>query len=214
VGLVSGLLYVLIPAVPLVIPVAILLGHRRPAGSLIVCAGGALGIFAVFWLILGGINSLFFATSEGQLVSELGVLVSGLLLLIAAWALALHTAAQARHWWWVALLIVAGYLSFAAVVFSIATPDRCMFGLPSDTTFIFGIGSSCAGPNLLAQLLVLAGYLAGPAAALAYGLSDLRTRILDIRIPILRPRHLPEGLSVSPLSADGDAEVEGRAPQV
>jgi hypothetical protein len=50
---VFGLLYVLIPAVPLVIPVAILLGHRRPTGSLIACATGALGIFAAFWLILG-----------------------------------------------------------------------------------------------------------------------------------------------------------------
>ena len=207
-----GLLYLLIPAIPLVIPVAILLGHRRPAGSLLVCAGGALGIFAAFWLILGGINSLLFATSVGQIVSELAILAGGLLLLIAAWVLALHTAAQARHWRWVALLIVAGYLSFAAIIFSFAPPDRCMFGMPSDRSFVFG--SSCAGPNLLAQLLVLAGYLAGPAAALAYGLPDLRTRILGIRIPILRPRELPEGLSVSPLSADSDAELEGRSPRM
>jgi hypothetical protein len=133
------------------------------------------------------------------------------LLLIAAWVLALHTAAQARHWWWVALLIVTGYLSFAAIVFSIAPPDRCMFGLPSSEGRFYPY---CAGPNLLAQLLVLAGYLAGPAAALAYGLPDLRSRILGIRSPILRPRELPEGLSVSPLSADGDTELEGRSPRM
>ncbi len=211
-----GLQYVLIPAVTLVIPVAIMLGHRRPAGLLLVCAGGALGAFAVFWLLLGGINSLY--SPVGLIVGPVGPVVffGGLLLLIAAWVLALHTAAQARHGRWVALLIVAGYLSFAAIVFSIATPDRCMFGLPSSEGLSY---SYCAG-NPLAQLLVLAGYLAGPAAALAYGLPNPRSRILGIRTLSLlralrlRPHKLPEGLSVSPLSADSDAELEGRSPRM
>jgi hypothetical protein len=81
--------YVLIPAFAFVIPAAILLGHRRPTGPLLACAGASFGAFAVFWLLLGGINSLSSVESAGFLVTML-VFAGGVLLLLAAWTLALQ----------------------------------------------------------------------------------------------------------------------------
>ena len=178
----------------LVIPAAILAGHRRPAGPIVVSSGGACAAFAIFWLVLGGIYALFGPPSPRTFVSPL-VLLGGVLLLLAAWSLALGAAAQARRYRWFALLSVAGSLSLAVVYISVASPDLCLFDTPSTTNaFAFG----CTASNPTAQLLVAGGYLAGPAAAIVYSLRG--------RGP--RTGTLPEGLSVSPLGAMTDADGE------
>ncbi len=123
------------------------------------------------------------------------MLLGGVLLLLAAWSLALGAAAQARRYRWFALLSVAGSLSLAVVYISVASPDLCLFDTPSTTNaFAFG----CTASNPTAQLLVAGGYLAGPAAAIVYSLRG--------RGP--RTGTLPEGLSVSPLGAMTDADGE------
>jgi len=181
----------------LVIPAAILAGHRRPAGPIVVSSGGACAAFAIFWLVLGGIYALFGPPSPRTFLSPL-VLLGGVLLLLAAWSLALGAAAQARRYRWFALLSVAGSLSLAVVYISVASPDLCLFDTPSTTNaFAFG----CTASNPTAQLLVAGGYLAGPAAAIVYSLRGRGART----------GALPEGLSVSPLGAmteaDGEPEV-------
>jgi hypothetical protein len=178
----------------LVIPAAILAGHRHPAGPIVVSSGGACAAFAIFWLVLGGIYALFGPPSPRTFVSPL-VLLGGVLLLLAAWSLALGAAAQARRYRWFALLSVAGSLSVAVVFISMARPDLCLSG-PPPTTNAFAFG--CTAPNPTAQLLVAVGYLAGPAAATAYSLRGRGART----------GALPEGLSVSPLGAMTDADGE------
>lgn len=185
----------LIAALCLVIPVAVVLGHRHPNGSIVVCGCAACGTFVVFWLLLGGINSLSSA-QEHFLVSIL-TFFGGILLLLASWTLALSAAAQTRRWPWVAALSTAGYLSVVTIFFSISQPDPCIFGSPPDSEFMSPV---CTTSYPLVKLLVIAGYLAGPAASLVYG---------------LRPdglRHgahtLPEGLSISSLRATSDPSAE------
>jgi hypothetical protein len=199
------LLNLLWAALPLVIPVAIVLGYRRPAGPTVVTACAAMAAFLVFWVVLGGIGALEFGGS-GNLVVHLLVLIGGLLLLIATWTICLTGAALARHWRWLALLVLAGYLSFVAVLTSIAPPNPCFFASPSH---IEGFASPvCMPASQLQQLLIIAGYFAAPAAALVYAL----------RAQAPRAWPLPEGLAVSPLGdlpgpdaeADADANIEVR----
>ena len=196
----SGVVYpslqqLLIAGLCLVIPVAIVLGHRRPNGPIVVCGGAACGTFVVFWLLLGGINSLSGVPAH-FLVSIL-TFFGGMLLLLAAWALALSAAAQARRWLWVALLTAAGYLSVVTIFFSVLQPNPCIYsqGPGSDS-----ITRDCTTSSPLVQLLVIAGYVAGPAASLAYGLrpDGLRRRV----------HTLPEGVSISSLRATSDPSVE------
>jgi hypothetical protein len=178
----------------LVIPAAILAGHRRPAGPIVVSSGGACAAFAIFWLVLGGIYAFYGGASGNSLVSPL-VFVAGVLLLLAAWSLALGAAAQVRRYRWFALLSVAGSLSVAVVFISVSRPDLCLSGPPPTTNPYVLI---CPAPNPTAQLLVAVGYLAGPAAATAYSLRGRGARTGAV----------PEGLSVSPLGAMTDADGE------
>jgi hypothetical protein len=186
----------LLTALCLVIPAAVLLGQWRPIGPIAISGGASLSAFAVFWLFLGGTTGPFNETPGGILVLVL-VLLGGVLLLGVAWTLALNAATQAHRWGWVALLTLAGELSVAALLISVFRPDPCLFGAPSiDDSFAEG----CTTPNPAAQLLVVAGYLAGPVAAMIYSLRSASPR----------RQGLPEGLSVSPLSgiSDPDAESE------
>ena len=187
----------LIAAFCLVIPVAMVLGHRRPSGPIVVCGGAAFTAFAAFWVVLGGINALDYVASAYPLASYL-TFFGGALLLLAAWALALSSPAQARRWEWVALLTTAPYLSVVAIIFSITQPYRCVFGLPPGAE---RFGPVCTSYPLV-HWLVVAGYLAGPAATLAYA---LRSRGLR------RSSHeLPEGLSVSSLRATSTSTQENK----
>jgi hypothetical protein len=173
----------LIASMSLVIPAAIVVGSRVRFGALVVCAGASTAAFAVFWFVLGGARSFY-----GQFgIVPVMVQSGGLLLMEAAWALALDASARARRWLWVGLLTIAGLASFAAVAISNSPPDPCLFAPP-------GLGGPfCAEPiNPLIPLLVTVGYFVGPAATLAFG--------LGFRIAASRPhRTLPEGLTVSRL---------------
>ena len=59
----------------------------------------------------------------------------------------------------------------------------------------------CTTPSPAAQLLTIAGYLAGPVTAMVYSL----------RVPSLRRQGPPEGLTIAPLGVAGDAESEVRS---
>lgn len=180
----------LVAALCLLVPAAIVLGHRRPNGPIIVCSGAALGAFAVFWLLLGGIYSLYVNGASGNPPIGILPLFGGLFLLFAAWALALSATAQARQWEWVVLLTAAGYLTVVAVIFSISQLDPCIFGPPPGTG---QFGPICKATYPLVRLLVIAGYLVGPAATLAYGLRPDGLRRSS--------RVLPDGLIASSLRA-------------
>ncbi|HEU5349463.1 MAG TPA: hypothetical protein VFU63_12705, partial [Ktedonobacterales bacterium] len=172
--------FLLPAAVLLVIPIAVIPGYRRSTGSIIISGALTTTIFAVFWLVLGGINRLI---SVGSGYLGLAVFFGGVLLTIVTWALSLNAAAQARRWVWVALLFVAGYLTSLAVFVSMYTARPCSIGLDGTPT--------CSEPDPLRQALTIAGYLACPVAALVYG----------IRPPGRRVRQAPEGLVVSSLRA-------------
>jgi hypothetical protein len=89
---------------------------------------------------------------------------AGGMLLLAAWTLALNDAAQARRYWWVALLTFAGFVSVTAFLFSLSPSNLCLYGQPPEGRLLY----SCAGPDRVALALLIAGYLAGPAVALIY----------------------------------------------
>ncbi len=175
----------LVAALCLVIPVAIVLGHLRLNGPIAVCSGAALIAFAVFWLLLGGFDSPAGPVWPMNLLTFSG----GALLLLAAWVLALSVATQARHWWWIALLTTAGYLSTVAIVYSISQPNPCIFGPNPELSPGYKMGNVCTAIYPVAYWLVFAGYLAGPAATLAYGLR-------------------PDRLSASSLYATSDSASE------
>jgi hypothetical protein len=178
----------------LVIPAAIIAGRRRN-GSLIVTAGAALAAIALFWL-LGGVAT--FLNGDGPYFSvSLLTFFAGGMLLLAAWALALNDAAQARRYWWVALLTFGGFVSVTAFLFSLSPSNLCLYGQPPEGRLLY----SCAGPDRVALALLIAGYLAGPAVALIYALraSGPRRRVA-----------LP-GLITSPIDAGIERENEAGA---
>ena len=172
-------------AVLLVIPIAIVAGYRRSTGAIMICGALAIIAFAAFWLVLGGINGLGSGTDPSFPI-RIATLYGGVLITLAAWTLSINAAAQARRWVWVALLIVAGYLTLAAVYASFSL-QTC-----------FGPDFACPPPNPLAQALIFVGYLACPVAALVYGIRVLGQRV---RTP-------PDGLVVSSLRAERTADVD------
>ncbi len=174
----------LVPAaVLLVVPLAIVVGYRRSTGSVVVSGALATVVFAMFWLVLGGTNSLF-SNSDNYAIRTL-IFFGGVLLALATWMLSLNAAAQARRWVWVGLLLVAGYLTLAAIYASFSI-QPCFGGV--DAEF------SCPQPDTFRQALTFLGYLACPVAALVYGVYGSR--------PFgRRARKLPDGLTVSSLNA-------------
>jgi len=106
-------------------------------------------------------------------------------LLLAAWTLVLAHAAQARRWWWFAIFVVAGFLSYAAQLVSEVLPVMTCSLNPSGFTSF----SDCPAPNQALLALVTLGEAIGPIVALIY----------ILRAPGRRQRQLPEGLVVSSL---------------
>lgn len=182
----------LVPAaVLLVVPLAIIVGYRRSAGSIVVSGALAAVTFATFWLVLGGVDSLSGPSFPYKIISLYG----GVLITLAAWVLSLNAAAQARRWIWVGILLVAGYCTLAAIYASFSI-QQC-FDVP-------GGEFSCTQPDPLRQALVFLGYLTCPVAALAYGVYGAR--------PFgRRVRRLPDGLTVSSLRAEPVADATGIA---
>ncbi|HEX6796665.1 MAG TPA: hypothetical protein VF116_02995 [Ktedonobacterales bacterium] len=194
----------------LVIPAAIVAGHRRPHGAIVVSAGASFAASAIFWLVLGGPSLFFFGGGSENLAVRLVVFFGDLLLWTAGWALALNAAAQARSWRWVALLTLCGPLSCFAFLVSLAPPQPCFFGPPPQPQG-FGGALECPAPNPALQLLVIALYLVAPAAALAYALRD--------RLPVRRVG--PRDIAISSAeaatdvdTADADAELEMRTERI
>ena len=184
----------LIAAMSLIIPLAIVLGHRHPTGALLLSGGGSLVAFTAFWLVftgsslLDGTNSPPQGGTSGGEIARAVLFALGTLLLLAAWTLSLNAAAQAGRWEWIVLLVLAGFLSFAALVAVLYLSDGCPAGPPDG-----GFGPCALTPA--AQMLIMAGTVAGPAAVLAYR-----------RRPRVRWRAgLPEGLSTSRIGATHEA---------
>ena len=181
----------------LVIPAAILAGHRRPAGPVVITSGGACAAFAVFWLVLGGMYALNGETSAAHALVSVVVFFAGVLLLLAGWTLAVGAAAQAHRYRWVALLAATGSLTVAVVYYTTSHPDLCLVTSPPSP---YSYPPSCAQSDPLRQLLVAVGYLAGPVAAMVFSL----------RGSVLHGQALPQGAGISPLAvaeADGEPDV-------
>lgn len=168
-------------AVLLLIPITIVAGYRRATGSIVVSAALAAGAFAAFWLVLGGVDGLSGPSFPYKIITLYG----GVLLALATWALSLNAAAQARRWIWVGLLLVAGYLTLAAIYASFST-QPCFGAIDGEF--------ACPPPDTLRQALTFLGYLACPVVALIYG-------IYGSRAFRRRVRTLPDGLTVSSLRA-------------
>jgi hypothetical protein len=207
VDLFTGLVIVL--AILLVIPATMLLGYRRPHGGVVLSSGATLVIFGLFWL-LGGPSALFGprpVADSGLIVILPFLLLGGVVQLVACWALSLNAAAQARRWLWEALLIVAGLLTFGVIVSLVLTPfpfSQCLYAQQSSP-----FGPECPPINPLVPALVFAGYFVGPAAALVSG---LRPSLLDVRTLRGRTSQLPEGLTISRLSAPDESTIEPDLP--
>lgn len=174
----------LVPAaVLLVIPIAIIPAYRRVNGSIMVSGALAALAFAAFWLAFGGLRGVAGNSPAGGIA-----LYCGVVLTLATWALTINAAAQARRWVWVALLVVAGYVTAAAIYASFSL-QTC-----------FGPEFACPPVDPVRQALAFAGYLACPVAALVYG-------AVPGAFPSLRrTRKPPAGLTVSPLWAPGTSD--------
>lgn len=176
----------LIPAgLLLVIPVATISMFARPTGSIIVSGAMAATALAVFWFALGGMNP--YGMFGGV---NLIVLAIGLLATITAWTLSLNSAAQTRRWVWVAVLVIAGYLTYLAIFVSMSTFQPCY--PEADFTM------TCPPEDPLRHALIIAGYLVCPVAALVYG----------ARPSLRRARKPLEGLAISSLRAAPSADVD------
>jgi hypothetical protein len=122
--------------------------------------------------------------SRGYNSLTIVVIQIGGVALLAAWTLALAHAAQARRWRWFALMIIAGYLSYAIYYMS-RLPSTIMCSFNPDS----GDFSACLQPNIALVLMLALGQATGPVAMLIYAL----------RAPGRAQRRLPEGLTVSSL---------------
>ena len=183
------LTFVIIAALALLIPLAVLIGQRTPGGPIVVASGGALLAFAGYWVMIGILSaSPVDEQRPPDLLPSSLVLTAGIVLLVAAWTLALADAAQGRRWGWVALLSLGFYANVAAAYWLGSSSFlSCLLAGPQ---------SFCPPYNHFTAMLIIAGSFVGPGVALTYAL----------RAPTAGKRTLPDGLSVSPLGAtDADA---------
>lgn len=185
-GVLSQLLqqYVWITLPILAIPLVILLGARRTNGAILV--SGVVAILTAAYKGYRAATVLPFALNTGG-YNTLDAIVTqiGGITLLAMWTLALAHAAQARRWWWFALFVVAGFLSYATQLLSQWLP----FMMCSSNPPLNGDPSSCIATNQALLVLVTLGSAIAPVAALIY----------IVRAPGRRERQLPEGLVVSSL---------------
>lgn len=166
----------------LVIPAAIIMGHRARGGPLVVMGGGALLALLIFWL------SILDGASSDYALAIFYIFLGGMLLLLGAWALALADAARERRWVWVALLSFAVYFTVVPLLAGLLSPyAACLFGSQQ---------SYCASANQVEQALFIVGSFIGPVVIMLYA---LRARIPERSAP-------PAGLSAARLSDAPDAE--------
>jgi len=175
-------LWFILPVVA--VPLAILLGARRTNGAIIVCCAGAI-LAVAFRGYRTASSPIDFSSGGGYGTLDTIVSQVGGSLLLAAWTLVLAHAAQARRWWWFAIFVVAGFLSYATQLVSELLPVMTCSLNPSGFTSL----TSCPAPNQALLALVTLEETSGPTVALIYVL----------RAPGRRQRRLPEGLVVSSL---------------
>jgi hypothetical protein len=168
----------------LAIPLAILLGMRWTNGAILVSGVGALLVIAFTWYRLA--TSPLDFSGGGVSLAESIVRQIGEVLLLAAWTLALAHAARSRRWVWLALIVVAGYLSYSTAVLAQLAQNPCAFGLQDGGPLL-----ACRPPGQVEYLLIAVGQALGPVAAILYATLAARG--------YRRPRQLPEGLVVSSL---------------
>jgi hypothetical protein len=191
-----------VAAVFLLAPLAIIIGHRRPTGAIIVSGLLATVVAIVVWIFLGGLQGLVEVGSETPINPLLltllvyGGLFGGIVLLGTTWTLALYSAASARRWGWIFLLVVSGYISFTALVIGISNPNPCVFVQASAW---FATGPGCAAASPLVSLAFDVGHVLGPAVATLYG-------FVGASAPRRQP--LPPDVRVTPLGTSGDEDTE------
>lgn len=193
---------------PLLIPLIIVVTRKRTNGALIACSAISLLCYGVLWLSLFGSNSTLFPIILSNNLMSLRYLlyVGGNLLMLVAWVLGLHDAARARRGRWLGLLIITGFLAVAGASFGF-NPCELIY-------FVSGSGSACAPLSPALIQLAAAVPLAGPIAALVYG--------VRMRGPRLGAT-LPADQIVSPPAAaadsgdanpDADADLELRTERL
>lgn len=190
--------WVILPV--LAIPLAILVGMRWTNGAILVTSVGALLAIAVMWYRNTTVPLTYGAGGDSGVLDSI-FFQSIWVLLLATWTLTLAHAARSRRWLWLGIIVVAGYLSYSAVLLSELLPAlACAPGLSDGTSF-----PACAEPDQAILLLIALGKAIAPATAIIYAL-----RVPNQR----RPRQLPEGLVVSSLRHGQDAQMadEGAIP--
>ncbi len=156
---------------------------RRTNGAILISNIGAL-LATVFIWYRAATSPLVFGAG-GTTTLDSVIFQTGWVLLLASWTLTLAHIVQARRWGWLALVVIGGYLSYAAILLSEILPAIACTSSPTDDGGFFG----CTQPNQAMVLLISAGRAIGPAVALFY-ISVAAGR---------RQRQLPDGLVVSSL---------------
>lgn len=175
-----------IPLLFLVIPAALIIGHRMRGGPLLVIGGGALLGFAAFWLIGAQVTPGIFIRSTMRSYIFFGSVT----LLLGAWSLALEQSLRARRWVWVAPLCLAVYLTFVSLFAILITPlSFCLFSSQQPYCSTVGAGVWTA---------LISGSFIGPGAIMLYAL----------RPYIARRDAPPAGLHTSRLGAPDVAEPD------
>jgi hypothetical protein len=198
-----------ISSICLVVPVAVVLGHRWPGGAIVVSGGAALAASIIFWILIGGTAAFEGVGAVNSVVA--GILeVAGALLLLAGWTLSINRAATSRGWLWVFLLVVAGYISFATQVIAIAEPAVCFPGIAHPYSVAYNL--LCSEQNPYLPLIFNLAHVIGPAVVLLYGLVAVRAGAGATRSAAASlggRRWPPPGLYISPLtSAAAEADTE------
>jgi hypothetical protein len=190
----------------LVVPVAVVLGHRWPGGAIVVSGGAALAASIIFWILIGGTAAFEGVGAVNSVVA--GILeVVGVLLLVAAWTLSINGAATSRSWLWVFLLVVVGYISFAAQVISIGEPAACFPGIAHQYSVTYNL--LCTGQNPYLPLIFNLAHVIGPAVVLLYGLVAVRAAADATRTATANlgsRRGPPPGLYISPINSAAPEE--------
>lgn len=187
---------------PLLIPLIIVATRKRANGALIASSAISLLCYGVLWLSLFGSNSTLFPLIllDNLMTLRYLLYVGGNLLMLVAWVLGLHDAARARRGRWLGLLVITGFLAVAGASFGF-NPCELIY-------FVSGSGSACAPLSPALIQLAAAVPLAGPIAALVYGIR-------------MREPHPTGALPSSPIVSTaavptdkGDGELEVRTERM
>lgn len=152
---------------PLVIVPLILIGRLLPNGAITATSGAAVIALSFFFTFLNGGYGLSSMGPTG--LTSVIVWLLGLLLVFAAWTLALADATQARRWRWLLPLTLSAYLSFCALLALAISPDPCLFQ-PGRNVGPGGL--QCGAPDQALHLLTVIGCYIGALTALLYSLRD------------------------------------------